>query len=144
MKALLTLFTIFCLSLVGFSQSGIEKLKALTNTLTQPQDTAKTKTSGGTESNLAVSDEGASGGKNQKAASENPIEKLKKNLTEKAVKNNNDSGGSTGTGTSNLAVSDEGASGTKGKNNTKEAPGGTGTPAPTEVLPKTGATTDPK
>jgi len=145
MKALIIFCALFSLPLFGFSQSGIEKLKALTNTLTQPQDTSKPQSTG-TESKLAVSDEGAGGGKpkSTKKTTDNPIDKLKKNLTGIAVENNN-TGSGTGTGTSNLAVSDEGAGGTKGKSSNKETPAtgtGTTTPTSTEVQPKTAS--DPK
>ena len=131
------LFTLF-LPAIGFSQTAIEKLKDITNTLVQPQDTSK-KSSGTGGSNLAVSDEGASGGKGKSNARiENPIDKLKKNLTEKAVK-----GDTTGTpgGTSNLAVSDEGASG-KGKNSNNKTTETTGTTPAVTDPPKTGTMTE--
>src|ERR1051326_3814724 len=125
MKAFIVLSAIFILPLLGFSQNGIEKLKELANTLSQPQDTAKPKSGSGGQSNLAVSDEGAGGGKSksQKTTGENPIEKLKKNLAEKAAQNNsgsNSSSSGSATGAGNLAVSDEGASGTKGKSTSRE------------------------
>lgn len=148
MKTIVILLAVFCLPLFGHSQTAIEKLKDLTNTLTQPQDTSKSKASGtsGSGSNLAVSDEGASGGKGKSQKTvENPIEKLKHNLTEKAVENEKNNSNSSPAGTSNLAVSDEGASGKQGKNNSKE---NTGTPNTTNVTPsptdppKTGTATE--
>jgi hypothetical protein len=143
MRTFFLVVTIIFCSRFGFSQNGIEKLKELTNTLTQPQDTSKSSSTGSGQSNLAVSDEGASGGKGKSNARENPIKKLKHNLTEKAVKVDSTSGGSSGNGTSNLAVSDEGAGGTKGKPKTSSRENNSSTPLPSPTdPPKTGTSTE--
>ena len=85
---------------VVFSQS---KLGQLSNFI---QDSSKPKSTG-TQSNLAVSDEGKGGEKSQnsKTANDKP----------KDSKNNSPAG------SSNLAVSDEGKGGVKGKSTSREA-----------------------
>ena len=117
---------LFSLPVFCFSQNGIQKLKDLSNALSPSQDTSKSTGTG--TSNLAVSDPGSSADKSKQNSSrttENPMDKLKKKLTENAVQNNNTSG----TGTqSNLAVSDPGSSAdkpSKGKNNRETGTSGT-------------------
>lgn len=88
--------------LFSFSQNAVDKLKEL-NTILK-QDTSK-KSKPHTQSNLAVSDEGAGGSKSKSSTrvNESPTDKLKKNQEN----------GGAGSGAGNIAVSDEGASGPK-------------------------------
>lgn len=113
--------------------------KQITDALTTPsQDTTKPKTS--TQSNLAVSDEGTPNDKpktENKKVIENPIEKVKKNITKSATDNNSGSGT-----TSNLAVSDEGVPNTKNNNSSKRETSNTKEPEKSKSSNTTGV--DPK
>ena len=124
MKIKIWTILFFCLPIFSFSQSGT--WNTLLHQLAQPksgaqspaQDSTKPKQTG-TQSNLAVSDEGTPSNtktnspqsnepsdkseKSDKKTSINPIGNLKNKLTKAATQNNNNSGT-----TSNLAVSDEG------------------------------------
>jgi len=139
MKTLLQLgaFIVLFSSSTCFGQNiSVGAFKQITDALTAPsQDTTKPKTT--TQSNLAVSDEGTPNDKpktENKKVIENPIEKVKKNITKSATENN-----STGGTTSNLAVSDEGVPNTKSnKRETSTTP----EPAKTNTANPTG--TDPK
>jgi len=132
-KIILWCLIVLCIPIVSFSQSG--KWNTVIQQLTQPksnshtttQDTTKPKQTG-TQSNLAVSDEGTpssstkadsqqnsgntgNSGQAEKKSSGNPIENMKKKLTKVATQNNNNSGTK-----SNLAVTDEGTPSDKGAN----------------------------
>jgi len=118
------LFLLFSSSVVCFSQiNGLNAFKQISNALTTSQDTSKPKQNNASQSNLAVTDEGAPANKSSnenKKIIENPIDKAKKNLTEKSTQNNN-----SGNSSSNLAVTDEGVGATKsqGKSNAKTSSG---------------------
>ncbi|MBI3501655.1 MAG: hypothetical protein HY063_07660 [Bacteroidetes bacterium] len=96
--------------LFSFSQNAADKLKELNTIL---QDGSKPKSE--SQSNLAVSDEGASGSKQN-----SPQKK-----TENPAKKNSGATGSSGA--AGLAVSDEGATGPKGGTKTNKEASGTGT-----------------
>ena len=108
-----------------FSQS---KLGQITNLLNQ--DSSKPKSTTGTQSNLAVSDEGKGGGKqNSKSASSSDKSKDSKNNP------------SVGT---NLAVSDEGKGGVKGKSSTTKEGAATDSTQGKEIKKEETKTAEPK
>ncbi|MBI4932039.1 MAG: hypothetical protein HY841_14875 [Bacteroidetes bacterium] len=118
---------LFSLPLLSFSQiNGLNALKQVTNALTTQDTTSQKKKSTGTQSNLAVSDEGTPNKPkdNKKVIIENPIDKAKENLIEKTAP----SSGSTGSSTGNLAVSDEGVGGKDKRKTNREATGTATTP----------------
>ena len=117
--SLISFILIFSLPLFCFSQSGLDKIIGITNILTQ--DTAKIKSGG--PSSIAVTDAGDKGDKSKtsKVAGDNPIDKMKRDITPNAVQPTTTPTGGT---TNNLAVTDAGAPGEKSKTTNKEA--GTG------------------
>jgi len=84
---------------------ALDALKSISNAFTSAEQDTTKKKSAGTQSNLAVTDEGVPSEKNKdsKKTITNPLEELKKKATGTAVKNE---GGTVGG--SNLAVTDEG------------------------------------
>lgn len=135
---LFALLAAFYFPCEGYSQKAIETIKKISDAVSPSQDTSKKATSG-TQSNLAVSDAGSSADKSKtnSAKVENPIDKLKKKLTDQAIQNNN---GTTGT-QSNLAVSDAGSSADKDPKKRETAPAAQDTSKKTTAAP---ATTTPQ
>lgn len=139
------LFLATAVAEIKAQSNALKKLADITDALTTkadpaPQDTTKknvepssgsnTTQNSGTQSNLAVTDEGAPADKpksENKKLIENPIEKIKVKNTQKAAQNQG-----SGAPTSNLAVTDEGVGAdktTKGKTNKQST---SGNPAPAQ------------
>lgn len=113
---LLIVSVLCCSHVEGLCQKTFDPIKDHVDTLTSSQDTSK-KITTGTQSNLAVSDPGTPADKSKSSSFKvkNPIDNLKKKITNQAVNNNNGT-----VGTSNLAISDAGSPADKSTKNKRK------------------------
>lgn len=118
---------IFSLPTFLFSQGKIGQISDFLK-----QDSSKPKSTG-TQSNLAVSDEGKGGGKSQSSKTPSSSDKPK----DQNSKNNPSVG-------SNLAVSDEGKGGVKGKSSTTKEGTATDTSKGKEIIKPETKVAEPK
>ena len=131
MKYIKSIFfaALFFIPALCFSQSKVEQITNLFK-----QDSSKPKSTG-TQSNLAVSDEGKGGGKtqtNKTASSSDKPKQQDSSKTKSTVKQ------------SNLAVSDEGKGGAKGKSSATKEAIGTDTVKGKEIKKEETKTAEPK